>query len=75
MYLREGGLSSRWNAVASGASWRLTRVNDAVGDSCRNDVAFAGTDVGLGENVAVGRAQLDPAVGAHEYMYEYYFSY
>ena len=43
----------------------LTRVDDAVGDAGRHDVAFAGPQVGLRQDVAIGRPQLDPAVDLH----------
>ena len=59
----DGGLSSRRGQPAGDTA--LARVDDAVGDAGRHDVAFAGPHIGLRQNVAVGRAQFDPAVGAH----------
>ena len=45
--------------------YRLARVDDAISDARRHDVAFAGPDIGLGENVAIGRAQFDPAIAPY----------
>ena len=40
------------------------RVDDAVGDARRHRIAFARAHIGLRQDVAAGRTQLDPAVGS-----------
>ena len=63
------GVGRTYPAGAKDRNMTLVRVGDPPGDAagrrCGKRYDGLAADIGLRQNVAVGRTQLDPAVGAH----------